>query len=172
MECLNENAKKKKDRFCTFAEPTTIPNHVDGSMQESNDYYVICNPYLANKNQKGIAGSRNQAKILYDSESRRRELHYSGGPLVYIAGRDDQIATGAKLLEKLLDITHESYGFRADLIEAVSLTNEYQCGKAGFHKDNHRLRCYVYVPFHIIMYALPILVAIYRQPIHVRLCSP
>ena len=38
-----------------------------------------------------------------------------------------QFATNAKLL----NITHESYGFSADLIE-TNITNEYHCGKAGF----------------------------------------
>ena len=35
---------------------------------------------------------------------------------MYIMGRDDQITT----IAKLLDITHESYGFNADLIEAIN----------------------------------------------------
>ena len=48
------------------------------------------------------------------------------GQILYITNRDNQITTSAKLL----DITHESYGFNADLI---LLTNEYQCGKTGFH---------------------------------------
>ena len=47
--------------------------------------------------------------------------------ILCIAGKGDQIATSAKLL----DIMHGSYGFSADLIEAI--TNEYQCSKAGFH---------------------------------------
>ena len=59
------------------------------------------------------------------------------GQILYITGRDDQIATSAKLL----DIMHESYGFNADLIRLV--TNEYQCGKASFHWGNYRLRCYL-----------------------------
>ena len=36
--------------------------------------------------------------------------------ILYIAGRDDQILTSARLF----DITHESYGFSADLIEAIN----------------------------------------------------
>ena len=36
--------------------------------------------------------------------------------ILYIADRADQLATSAKLL----DITHESYGFSADLIEAIN----------------------------------------------------
>ena len=36
--------------------------------------------------------------------------------ILYIAGRDDQISTSAKLL----DITDESYGFITDLIEAIN----------------------------------------------------
>ena len=36
--------------------------------------------------------------------------------ILYIMGRDDQIATSAKLL----DITHESYGFNADLLEIIN----------------------------------------------------
>ena len=34
------------------------------------------------------------------------------GQILYMAGRDDQIATSAKFL----DITHDSYGFNADLM--------------------------------------------------------
>ena len=36
--------------------------------------------------------------------------------ILYTAGRDDQITISAKLL----DITHQSYGFTADLIEAIN----------------------------------------------------
>ena len=36
------------------------------------------------------------------------------GQILYITGRDDQIATSAKLL----DIMYKFYGFNADLIEA------------------------------------------------------
>ena len=42
--------------------------------------------------------------------------------ILYIAGRDNQITTSAKLL----DITHRSSGFNVDLKRL--LTNEYQCG--------------------------------------------
>ena len=35
---------------------------------------------------------------------------------LYITGRGDQIATNAKVI----DIMHESYGFSADLIEAIN----------------------------------------------------
>ena len=38
------------------------------------------------------------------------------GQILYITGEDDQIATG----DKLLDITHQSYGFSADLIKAIN----------------------------------------------------
>ena len=39
------------------------------------------------------------------------------GQILYTAaGRDNQIATSAKLL----DITHESYGFNTNLIEAIN----------------------------------------------------
>ena len=38
------------------------------------------------------------------------------GHFLYIAGREDQIAASAKLL----DITHKSYGFSADLIETIN----------------------------------------------------
>ena len=38
------------------------------------------------------------------------------GQILYIAGRDDQITTNTKLL----DITHKSYGFNADLIESIN----------------------------------------------------
>ena len=38
------------------------------------------------------------------------------GQILYIVGRDDQIATSAKLL----DITHKSYGVNADLIETIN----------------------------------------------------
>ena len=38
------------------------------------------------------------------------------GQILYIAGRDDQITTSAKLL----DITNEFYGFNADLLEAIN----------------------------------------------------
>ena len=38
------------------------------------------------------------------------------GQILYIAGRDDQITTSAKLL----DITHGFYGFNADLIEVIN----------------------------------------------------
>ena len=46
--------------------------------------------------------------------------------ILYNGVRDAQIATSAKLL----DITHESYGFSGELTETV-VTNEYQCGKAA-----------------------------------------
>ena len=36
--------------------------------------------------------------------------------ILYIMGRDNQIATSAKLL----DIMYESYGFNADLIEPIN----------------------------------------------------
>ena len=36
--------------------------------------------------------------------------------ILYITGRDDQIATTAQLL----DIMHESYEFNTDLIEAIN----------------------------------------------------
>ena len=36
--------------------------------------------------------------------------------ILYTMGRDDQITSSAKLL----DITHKSYGFSADLIEAIN----------------------------------------------------
>ena len=54
------------------------------------------------------------------------------GQILCIMGRDDQIATSAKLL----DIMHKSYGFSADLIETILLTNEYQCGEASFSGGN------------------------------------
>ena len=38
------------------------------------------------------------------------------GQILYITGTDNQIATSAKLC----DIMHESYGFNADLIEAIN----------------------------------------------------
>ena len=38
------------------------------------------------------------------------------GQILYITGRDDQLATSAKLL----DITHEYYGFNGDLIEPIN----------------------------------------------------
>ena len=38
------------------------------------------------------------------------------GQILDIAGRDDQIAISAKLL----DITHRSYGFSVDLIETIN----------------------------------------------------
>ena len=38
------------------------------------------------------------------------------GQILYIAGRDDQIAISAKLL----DIMHKFYGFRSDLIETIN----------------------------------------------------
>ena len=38
------------------------------------------------------------------------------GQILYITGRDDQITTSAKSL----DITHKSYRFNADLIEAIN----------------------------------------------------
>ena len=38
------------------------------------------------------------------------------GQILYIVGRADQFATSAKLL----DITYESYGFSADLIEIIN----------------------------------------------------
>ena len=38
------------------------------------------------------------------------------GQILYIAGRDDQITTSTKLL----DITHKSYRFNADLIESIN----------------------------------------------------
>ena len=37
------------------------------------------------------------------------------GQILYIVGRDDQIA----IIVKLLYIMHESYGFNANLIEAI-----------------------------------------------------
>ena len=39
------------------------------------------------------------------------------GQVLYTSGRDDQICTSAKLL----DITYKSYGFLADLIEAITI---------------------------------------------------
>ena len=38
------------------------------------------------------------------------------GQILYSVGRDVQITTSAKLH----DITHESYGFNADLIESIN----------------------------------------------------
>ena len=38
------------------------------------------------------------------------------GQILYIADRSKQITTSAKLL----DIAHKSYGFNADLIEAIN----------------------------------------------------
>ena len=38
------------------------------------------------------------------------------GQILYNTGRDDQITTSVKLL----DIMHKSYGFNADLIEAIN----------------------------------------------------
>ena len=38
------------------------------------------------------------------------------GQILYIKGRDNQTATSAKLL----NITYESYGFNADLIETIN----------------------------------------------------
>ena len=38
------------------------------------------------------------------------------GQILYIAGRDDHITT----ITKLLDITHKSYRFNADLIESIN----------------------------------------------------
>ena len=38
------------------------------------------------------------------------------GQILYIKGRDNQIATSAKLL----DITYKCYGFNADLIETIN----------------------------------------------------
>ena len=46
-------------------------------------------------------------------------------------GRDNQIATGAKLLGTM----YESYGFSGDLVETT--TNEYQYGKTGFSHNPH-----------------------------------
>ena len=38
------------------------------------------------------------------------------GQILYIAGRDNHITT----ITKLLDITHKSYRFNADLIESIN----------------------------------------------------
>ena len=38
------------------------------------------------------------------------------GQIIYIRGRDDQIATSAKFL----DITHKSYGFSGDLMVTIN----------------------------------------------------
>ena len=38
------------------------------------------------------------------------------GQVLYVAGRANQLTTSAKLL----DITHDSYGFSADLIETIN----------------------------------------------------
>ena len=43
------------------------------------------------------------------------------GQILCIAGRDHQIATGAKFL----DIMHESYGFSAHLIETMNINVPY-----------------------------------------------
>ena len=40
---------------------------------------------------------------------------------VHCRYRADQFATSAKLLAKLLDTTHRSYGFSACLIETINL---------------------------------------------------
>ena len=45
------------------------------------------------------------------------------GQILYIVGRDDQIATSAKLFDII-----QFYGFNSDLL----MTNEYQCCKGGF----------------------------------------
>ena len=45
-----------------------------------------------------------------------KEEEKGKGQILYIRGRDEQITTSAKLL----GITHESYGFNADLIEAIN----------------------------------------------------
>ena len=48
------------------------------------------------------------------------------GQILCIAGRDHQIATGAKFL----DIMHESYGFSAHLIETMNINVPYTKNKA------------------------------------------
>ena len=58
----------------------------------------------------------------------------------YIVGRDDQIATGAKLL----DIKYQFCGFSSDLANRDHyFTNEYQHGKAGFSRGVYKLPWYV-----------------------------
>ena len=51
-------------------------------------------------------------ECLIKDAKRRKEKQ----KILYITGRDDQIATSAKLF----DITHEYYGFNANLIEAIN----------------------------------------------------
>lgn len=53
-----------------------------------------------------------------------------------MGGRDDQIATRAKLF----DNTHNSYGFSGDMLQRL-LPNEYQCGKASFSGGVCKLCC-------------------------------
>ena len=143
--------RKRTDSAGTLAEPTTIPNHVDGSMQESNDYHMICNPYLVNKNQKGIAGIKLRFCMIPNHVDENCMI--VAGPSCTSLVGTIKLLPSPKLLEKLLDVTHESYGFRADLmIEAISLTNEYKCCKAGFRKDNHKLRCYAVCSVPYVMY--------------------
>ena len=64
-------------------------------------------------------------KVIFveSTECLNEDAQKEKGQILYITGRADQIATSAKLR----DITHESYGFNADL-----LNNKYQCSKAGF----------------------------------------
>ena len=49
-------------------------------------------------------------------ECLNEDMKKKKGQILYITGRDDQIATSVKLL----DITNES-GFNADLIETINL---------------------------------------------------
>ena len=56
------------------------------------------------------------------------------GQILRIAGKEDQIATSAKLL----DTMHQSYEFNTVLIEVIN-----QCSKAGLHWYNYWLCYYV-----------------------------
>ena len=49
-------------------------------------------------------------------ESLNEDAKKERGQIQYIAGRNHQIATNAKLF----DIMHEFYGFNAELIEAIN----------------------------------------------------
>ena len=49
-------------------------------------------------------------------ESLNEDAKKERGQIQYIAGRNHQIATNAKLF----DITHEFYGFNAELTEAIN----------------------------------------------------
>ena len=67
-----------------------------------------------------------------DAQKEEKGQHF-----LYIGGQAVLITMDAKLL----DTKYELYRFNDDL--KTTLTNEYHCQKASFHRNKYRLCCYV-----------------------------